>query len=466
MLATASLAMAAATTVAAAGPAAAGPPSDERGHGAFTVSRDGRPVTVPFTSPRDGEAFVRLTVAAPGVDWGTAGAESAVVQLLVDGKPSADVVVFGATPTERSFALGALAKGRHHLTLRFAADRSPAGAVVRVSRVHTETLGSGHRDFAAAANAPVMYGRNGAGGPFENAVTDTPVLAWHQEAPAATAGHRVLTYTVVWTNEDGGTSTPALMARWGRTTDIEWAYRVEVDERGVAVPGTAFFQSANHGNTPFTGRYENGHPLLQTCTLNNNMCDTVDNPMRFPLTATERLDEPALTSREEMVDRHPWVYTVMTDEVRREGKVVAEPPAATTTLIADPRDYLYAVVRKTTSPPAPGVVGWVGVTLGVRLKGDPTLYRSDNGHADWSLSRDDPAATTVRLPAGAKASDIAEIVAIRTVYGADTGSSVTVNAVNRAFLLTADDRPDRALPVAFDPATLTAADPEAVLYRV
>ncbi|WP_436790789.1 hypothetical protein [Yinghuangia sp. YIM S10712] len=110
----------------------------------------------------------------------------------------------------------------------------------------------------------------------------------------------------------------------------------------------------------------------------------------------------------------------------------------TTTLIVDPRDYVYAVVRKTTSPPAPGVVGWVGVSLGVRLKGDPTLYRSDNGHADWSLSRDYPAATTIRLPAGTRAADIAEIVAVRTVFDADTGSSVTANGVNPVVPVPAD----------------------------
>ncbi|MFI1581902.1 hypothetical protein [Embleya sp. NPDC020630] len=441
-------------------------------HGTFSVHRDGRPVVVPFRAGRDGEALVTLTVAAPGVDWGRAGAESAVVQLFVDGRPAGDVVVFGATPTERGFALGALRKGRHELSIRFAADRSsPAGSVVHVSRLRTRTIATGDREHAVAANAPVLYGRNipgapgGATGPFQNAVTDTPVLAWYQEAPAATAGHRVLTYTIVWSNEDGGTSTPALMARWGRTTDIEWAYRVEVDRGGRAVPGTAFFQSPNHGTTPFAGRYEDGHPLLQTCTLNNNLCDVVDDPMRFAPAAVERLADPTRTAREEMVDRHPWVYPVMVQEMRREGRVVADPPADTTTLIADPTDYLYAVIRKTTSEPPAGAAGWNGVALGVRVKGDPTLYRSDRGRVDWSLQRDDPAATTVRLPHGTRASDIVEVVAIRTVAGVDPGSTITVNGINRAFLLGRDDRPGRAVPVHPKAVTLTAAAPEAVLYR-
>ncbi|MYW00806.1 hypothetical protein GT354_21470 [Streptomyces sp. SID3343] len=465
-LAAAAVAVSTTAVLAGAGTVPAVATTGGGGHGTIGVHRDGRPVVIPFTAGRDGEGLVRLTVAAPGIDWGSPGAESAVLLLLVDGRPAGDVVVFGSTPTERSFALGALRAGRHRLTLRYAADRSsPAGTVVRVSKVRTDVVGKRDRDHAVAANAPVLYGRDDPSGPFRNAVSDTPVLAWHQQAPATTPGHRVLTYTIAWTNEDGGTSTPALMARWGRTTDIEWAYRVEVDAAGRAVPGTAFFQSPDHGTTPFAGRYEDGHPLLQTCTLNNNLCDTVDNPMRFALSTIERLADPARTSREEMVDRHPWVYPVMTDEVRREGRVVADPPADTTTLIADPRDYLYAVVRKTTSAPTPGVSGWVGVGLGVRLKGDPTLYRSDRGRVDWSLQRDDPAATTVRLPAGTKAADIAEVVVYRTVAGTDPGSTVTVNGVNRAFLLGADDRPGRPLPIKAVSATLTAAAPEAVLYR-
>ena len=40
---------------------------------------------------------------------------------------------------------------------------------------------------------------------------------------------------MIWSNEDGGTNTPALMARWGRTTDIEWIYRVVLDRAGAIV---------------------------------------------------------------------------------------------------------------------------------------------------------------------------------------------------------------------------------------
>ena len=57
------------------------------------------------------------------------------------------------------------------------------------------------------------------------------------------------------------------------------------------MPGTAIFQSPNHETEPFTGTYEDDHPLLQTCTLNNNVCATITDPMRFALSTAR--DAPA-----------------------------------------------------------------------------------------------------------------------------------------------------------------------------
>jgi hypothetical protein len=43
----------------------------------------------------------------------------------------------------------------------------------------------------------------------------------------------------------------------------------------------------NGGTTLFTGTYERDRPRLQTCTLNNNVCDHVDGPMRFSLSSSK-----------------------------------------------------------------------------------------------------------------------------------------------------------------------------------
>jgi hypothetical protein len=427
------------------------------------VVERGHDQTIAFRTDRAGEEFVDLTAAAPGVSWAVAGRESAVLSVFVDGRYATDDVVPADFPITRSFALGHLNAGRHTLRLKLAADRS-AGRRVRVTGSAFRTVAEGSAAYVDMANAPVLYGRNDAGGPFQNAFTDTPLVAWHEDVPAATPGHRMLTYSIVWSNEDGGTSTPQLMARWGRTTDIEWIYQVEVDAGGQRVPGTAVFQSPNHVTQQFAGAYEGDHPLLQTCTLNNNVCDTVDDPMRFSLSTEEGLDA-ATQAREQVMDRNPWTYWVADAEARREGKVQADPPTTSTTFIADPRNYLYLVVRKQTVDP-PNGTNWVGLSIGVKLKGDPTLYRSDHLFPDRSIQRDLPAATTVQLPPGTEPSDIAQITALRVpATSPDTGATIDVQAINRAFFLGADDRPQQSFLSGATPATLTPQHSEDVLYQ-
>lgn len=430
-----------------------------------SVVRAGHDRVVTFHTAHAGEAFVDLTAAAPGVSWGTTGHESAVLSVSVDGRYATDDVVPADFPITRKFALGSLAKGRHKLRVKLAADRSP-GSRVRLTGVRFHTVRTGSKTYVEMKHAPVLYGRNGTGGtstgPFQNNATDTPLVAWHEVAPATTPGHRVLTYSYVWSNEDGGTSTPQLMARWGRTSDIEWIYQVEVDAGGVRVPGTAIYQSPNHVTLPFNGVYEGDHPLLQTCTLNNNICDKVDDPMRFSLSTEEKLN-PATEAREQVMDRNPWTYWVATAEARREGKVQADPPTTSTQFIADPRDYLYLVVRKETVNP-PNGTDWVGLSIGVKLKGDPTLYRSDHLFPDRSIQRDLPAATTVQLPKGTKPSDIAEIDAIRQPV-VETGATIKVQGINRAFFLGRDDQPGKSFLAKNTPATLTVQNPTAVLYK-
>jgi hypothetical protein len=454
--------------VAAALPAAAaGSPGARRP----IVTRGGHDASVGFRTRVAGEELVDVTAEAPGVSWQLEGAESAVLQLSVDGVYVTDDVVMAATLVTRSFDLGTLPAGSHVLRLHFDTDSSaPAAEAVYIHQTTFRTVAVGTGAYVALSHSPVLYGRNGVGinsgesGPYQNAVTDTPLVAWHEDTAAATPGDRILKYSIVWSNEDGGTSTPALMARWGRTTDIEWIYQVEVDALGRTVPGTAVFQSPNHGTTAFAGVYEGDRPLLQTCTLNNNVCDKVDDPMRFSLSTEESLDATT-QAREQVMDANPWTYRVMAEEARREGKVVAAPDPAQTLFIADPDDYLYLVVRKQTLGAPNGGLFWVGLAIGVLLKGDPTLYRSDKGlHPDWSLQRDDPAATTVELPPGTRPADIADIVAIRVHFGPDTGASIELNAVNRAFFLSPSDQPQPSFVSGPTPATLTASAPAALLY--
>ncbi|GAA1790757.1 hypothetical protein HC028_00555 [Planosporangium flavigriseum] len=423
-------------------------------------------VSVPVTVRRSGEAIVDLRVAAPGTDWALPGAESAVVSVSVDGRYVTDLVVAGATPLDRQFALGGLRAGVHLLSLGFAHERSPATNVsVVVDRMSVSTYSPDDPEYRVLRHAPVVYGRTIAalGGPYQNATTDTPLLAWHETVPTPTTGHVIVTYSVVWSNEDGGTNTPALMARWGRTTDIEWVYSVELDERGDRVAGSDIFQAPNHQVLHFAGRYEDDHPLLQTCTANNNMCDAVDGPMRFFLSALPT--RPADQAREHLMDSNPWTYQIMAKEMLRERKIeVPSPTTAFTPAVSDQRNYLYAVVKKTTLGANSGSA-WVGVSLGVRLVGSETVYLSNHTEPTWSLQRDDPAATTVELPAGTTVADIAEVSVHRVVVNTDSGAPIHVTAIRRGFFLGEDYRPQPSFLTWSGEVVLDAGTPSAVLWR-
>jgi hypothetical protein len=443
-----------------------------------TLTASGGQAVIDFRSDAAGEVLLSATGSATGVSWESATATSAVVSMFVDGRHVTDDVVMSAEPVTRRFFLGRLAAGPHTLRLLYAADRSPAKAArVTLSGIRFQTITPGDPAYAAVAHAPVLHGRvvtstlpGAPEAPFQNAVTDTPLLAWHTEAAGSAPGRRRLEYTVLWSGEDGGTAAPALMALWGRTTDIEWIYRVEVDAAGAAVPGTAAFQAPKHADTVFRGRYEGSHPVLGTCTLNNNVCDGVEAPMRFTLAPADRLD-PRTQARELMMDRNPWTYQIMAAELRRERRTAGSPIPFVQ--IHDPRDHLYLVVdKRTVGGPANTDAAWVGLAVGVRLAGDWWLHRSDQVMSvlavpGWSVRRDGPVATAVRLPAGKTVDDVVAVEAIRVVgAGADTGASVEVLGVARAFMLDRAGLPGPALgPGRFTtPVRLTRAAPTARIF--
>lgn len=431
----------------------------------FVVRRNRPDARVPVRSDTTGEAVLSLRASAPGTDWAVEGRESAVVSIYVDDRYATDVVVTGDAPLDQQVALGKLTKGPHLLRFRFAGDRSAERAMtVWVSRLSLQTYDRTDPEYLALRYAPIIYGRNLAslGDANQNAVTDTPLMAWHESGPANPPGKTRLTYSIIWSNEDGGTNSPALMARWGRTTDIEWVYALDVDANGERVPGSDVFQAPNHETRQFAGSYEGDHPKLQTCTSNNNMCDVVDNDMRFFLSPLQT--RPADKAREHLMDVNPWTYLVMAKELIREGKV--EPPSPETPFtpeVSDQRNYLYAVVEKTTDGPNSGS-SWVGVALGVRLTSGETIYYSHHGEPTWSLQRDVPAATTVELPAGTTAEEIAEVSVHRVVVGTDTGATVRVTGIDRGFLLGEDYLPQESFLTWSGEVTLTPDQPSAVLW--
>jgi hypothetical protein len=266
---------------------------------------------------------------------------------------------------------------------------------------------------------------------------------------------------MIWSGEDGGTAPSALMAVWGRTADIEWTYRVEVDAGGDRVPGTAVFHGLDHAARPFGGRFDADHPRLRTCTWHNTLCSASTAPMPFFLGHEQT--RPAGRAREALMDLNPWTYRVMADEMLREGRLEATPDP-TTTAVGDQRTYLWVEVDKRTG--AASGPGAVGLAVDVRLRGRPDVHRSDHARPSLSIVRDGPVATTVELPAGVTAADIVEVAVRRVVVGVDPGAPVEVRGVTRGFMLDAAFAPQPSfLTWSGPPITLTAAEPVAAILR-
>jgi hypothetical protein len=342
----------------------------------------------------DGEAVATVRAACSRCDWGESGRESVALTISVDGKYSQHLqLARGAATADYPIALGAVAKGPHRLTIDRDPELSAPGAgAATIDVVDLSFFNPGRsRDYTALAMAPILYARENTVGKF----TDLPLLMWYEAVP--TARGQQFRYSVIFSNEDGGTQTDRLMATWGRTTDIEFVYGVEVDEHDRVLAEE--FQGPGHEVPPFTGRHEGRHPLLWVSTDNNMVSEQgatriryAPKPVKFDL--TER-------SREAVMDANPWTYAIASVEMRREGKIAdAAPPGHNT--IPDPRQFVYVEACGTIGNAA------LALSVGTRRAGsrDTTWTASDRGLASYRIVRDGCFRIATPLPPATRASDI------------------------------------------------------------
>ncbi len=230
---------------------------------------------IPFELTTDAEVVLHLTMQSD-TDWLLPGREAAVVTLFLDGDTldrNQDVVLFAGN---RSFTyrlmLGPLAAGRHTLSLRFNRElSSPKAGTVSIQKAEFIPISPDHADYDIYRFSPLLYGRD------DNATTDTPLLMYHQVF--LDRGVKTIEYTVIWSNEDGGTNSIGLMSRWGRTTDIELIYRIRVDNEGNILREE--YHGAGHDTLTFRGKKIGWHPILRTATLNNVVSDSGVSKFKF-----------------------------------------------------------------------------------------------------------------------------------------------------------------------------------------
>ncbi|MFN0087850.1 MAG: hypothetical protein ACKVX9_20830 [Blastocatellia bacterium] len=413
---------------------------------------DGRPVQAQslaekrFQVSSESEALLDLTAAVPGASWMESGREAATVTIFVDDRYHQDLILFnGAHRFTYQVLLGRLSSGGHAVRVDMNRERSAAGAArVDLLDLRITAIDRTRPEFEALAHAPILYARPNTIDRF----SDVPLLMYYEIERKG--GRTLLRYSVIFSNEDGGTQTAALMARWGRTTDIEWVIETEFDAEGRAAGST--FQGVNHETKPFRGKREADHPLLITSSDNNNFADDRESGMRFALRPIPF--DLAGHSREEVMDRFPWTYRVMAEEMIREGKITTRRSLGRE--IADLRRYLYLDAASDQR-------NGVGVSFAVKLKGDSRWFASDLGVSKNKIDRSGHFRTTILLPYPISLHQIERIAARCDLLDPPRSKEELVRAaaancdlksVNKAFLLNRQFQPDSPLRISAPPTHL------------
>ena len=376
--------------------------------------------TIPFRVSQPAEVVAEIEMSSPGADWSGRGREAALATLAVDGKPRQQVMLFaGAGAHTYRVFLGLLAPGEHSLGVERNSRYSAPGAGIEVARA--SFLEAPPTD-AVAANAPVLFARANTVGRF----SDVPLLLYCERLRED--GQDLLQYTMIFSNEDGGTSTRALMARWGRTTDIEYVYRVWLDSGGKAARAT--IQTKDHKEVEYRGPRAGAHPLLIPITDNNMVAPGGSSPIRYQLAPVE-VDLGA-ASREEVMDRHPILYRVMAQELAREGKLrpfgVLDGEK-----IGDPRNYLYIQARIANRDSRSAFL--------VRLKGERRWRVSHLGKVELAIERGGWVRSTVELPPGTTPGQIAEFGFECLTKEKTPAGACRIEEIGKLFFLDREYRP-------------------------
>ena len=298
--------------------------------------------------PKAGDAIV--TIALDDSQFPAATA----VDIAVDGEVQTTVLVFGKIghPAYTTL-LHALPAGRHEITaLRSAFWPWPSGG-------STPTLtASIPPESVVIAHAPALWLRSDTIGMS----TDLPLVLYAEDMRVNGSG--VLRYSYIFSNEDGGTATPALLARWGRTTDIEMAYEEEWKDGRVI---GSRYQAPDHHVLAYAGSRQADHPTLLDATLNNVFLDRGRSGVR--VTMVPVLVDLQSATRESVMDKNPWVYRRMANELNEEEK---------TAVYGDVREYLYVDARLTLSDSA---------VAAIARGSDGTWRASDRGIKELAVDR-------------------------------------------------------------------------------
>ena len=363
----------------------------------------------PFTAPAGAYGLLQFRAAD-----GAARAPAAALDVILDGRTDQTVVLTpGVNRTSYEALLGPLTAGTHEVRL------TPStlwqwDASITIDGLSVEVVPATDPRAIYLAHAPAIGLRADTVG----TASDLPLMMYVEDVRENAA--RWLKYSVIFSHEDGGTPGVALMARWGRTTDIELAYEVELQE-GRAVRSR--HQGPDHrliAKSPV----DVSTPHLLVSTLNNMFVD------RGHAAVVTRMVPKAIDltgrSRESVMDDHPWMYRVMAREL------ATERPAG----VGDPIDYLYVDLELKSRG--------AGVALGARST-DGTTWWSDRGRPDLVVSRQGELRIAVPAPAANQLHALAVRCDPRPDPNPLSEPAHCAVELRRTFRLTTDHQPGRSL---------------------
>ena len=381
---------------------------------------------ISFNVQNSREFLLHLRVSSE-TNWAIPESESAVLTIYIDSTYSfqnQDIVLFkGDELFVYKVSLGIIDSGSHTIEVYFNGDKSPPGAqFVFLDELSLVPIALKSRDYDVFRFSPVLYGRDLVS-EDESVHTDVPLLMWHEVDTVESA--KWIEYSMIWSNEDGGTNSISLMSRWGRTTDIEWIYKVKIDPGGNVLE--EYFQGPGHSTSYFQGNRINDHPVLKTVTINNMVSDEGESDYKFFLSPEKSKQE--IHSREILMDDDPWTYEIMALEMIAEGKYES-PADPFSSAVSDARNYLY--LEFNTQMAGNGI----RLTFAAKLKNNPFWYYSDHGLSSiGAVNAGGWRRSTIELWEGTTLDDLDSL----QILGSASGSfSITFEELSKVFLLDED----------------------------
>jgi hypothetical protein len=393
--------------------------------------------TIPFHVAKTSEVVADLELG--GGDWSAEGREAALADVTVDGASLQNVMTYAGARHVYPIFLGVLSAGDHKLTVKQSAKNGAPAVTLEVFSAKFREIARDSTFYPVLAYTPVLFARANTVGKF----TDVPMIIYAERL--VENGEPLLSYTVIFSNEDGGTSTRALMARWGRTTDVEYVYKAFLNPDGSLKRAT--MQGRGHQEVEFNGKREGAHPLMIPVTDNNMVSGEATSAIRYQIAPVE-ID---LThhSRELIIDQNPLAYRVMSQELLREGKL--RPFGVVDgNKVSDPRNYLYIEAKIANQQSA--------VAAMLRLKGESTWRTSNLGREDYAMERSEWIRTTIELPPGMAANQIDEIgflcIVVRTKEAIPTAGTCRIDELSKAFKIDTNYVPQPSVFSHIDPTEI------------